>query len=288
MSWIQVHALELASEGLKVLTIVAGTLTVVWQIAKQHRNSLALQRQNAREALNLRIYENLVQRLRSHSDASSAVAMYAFGIPSAIQSLQQQQTLGMPLVPLRQRTNEFADLHFRAEAHFPELLMDLESWSIAIPGVNVFQVALNAAAYDVRTAFVPLHTALISILPMDPPVGHPEVHTIVQPLPSPEVLSNVQVLIDKYSDARQDLGSYLHDLMIAAQNNLLQNMFDGRVAPERKPLDPRHKVITLDPARAEALIRHFETETPWGKNQAVINAEVLEQIKRRIVDANRV
>jgi hypothetical protein len=214
--------------------------------------------------------------------------MYVFCLPATIQSLQEQQRLGFQPVPMRQRTHEFADLHLKAERVFPELLRDLESWSIAIPGGEVFQIALNAAAYDVREAFVPLHTALLSILPMDPPVGHPAIHTLVHPLPSPEAMSSLGVLIDRYNEARQDFGSYLHDLMIEAQNNLLNNLFDGRVAPARKPLDPRHKVITLDPSRAEELIRHFETETPWGKNQAVVNAGVLQQVYQRIADSTPV
>ena len=44
---------------------------------------------------------------------------------------------------------------------------------------------------------------------------------------------------------------------------------------------PRHKVISTVPEKAQVLIRYFETETPWGKNQAVINAEVIAEVKAK-------
>jgi hypothetical protein len=90
MSWLQANAAELISDGLKVLPLIAAAGTVVWQMRKQHRNSLALQRENAREALKLRIYETLVQRIRTLSDANIEAAMYAFGIQPAIESVRRE------------------------------------------------------------------------------------------------------------------------------------------------------------------------------------------------------
>ncbi len=60
MNWLQANAIELISDGLKVLGLIAAAGTVVWQMRKQHRNSLAQQRENAREAPKLRIYETLL------------------------------------------------------------------------------------------------------------------------------------------------------------------------------------------------------------------------------------
>jgi hypothetical protein len=67
MIWLQQSAAQLIDYGLKVLLAVLATLTVVWQLRKQHRNSLAQQRENARQALMLRIYETLVLRIRALS-----------------------------------------------------------------------------------------------------------------------------------------------------------------------------------------------------------------------------
>ena len=51
MNWLQVNAVELIGDILKVLGLIAAAGTVVWQMRKQHKNSLALQREIAREAL---------------------------------------------------------------------------------------------------------------------------------------------------------------------------------------------------------------------------------------------
>lgn len=277
MTWIQENAVDLIGHILAFLGLIAAALTVVWQMRQQHKSSLALQRENAREALKLRIYETLVQRIRALSDAHIAASMYAFGILPAIESLQREQAAGYQPSPMKQRAPTFSDLHFKAEGHLAELIVEFESWSIAFPGLNVFQVALNAAVYDVRQSFPPLYSALLRILPMDPPPGKP---TIIHPPPSAEIFSTLKGLIEKYKGAIDEIGYYLYDLTIEAQNNLLHGLFEGRVPP-RQPLDPRHKVISTDLEKAQELIRYFETETPWGKNHAVINAEVMTEVQAK-------
>ena len=117
---------------------------------------------------------------------------------------------------------------------------------------------------------------------MDPPAGEVGKPTIIHPPPSPEVFAGLKRLIEEYKGAMDEIGCYVQDLTTEAQNNLLHGLFDGRVPP-RQPLDPRHKVISTDPERAQVLIHHFETETPWGKNQAVINADVMTEVQARAV-----
>ncbi len=181
---------------------------------------------------------------------------------------------------MRQRALTFSDLHFKAGRELAELIVEFECWSIAFPGLNVFQVSLNAAAYDVRQAFPPLFSALLQILPMDPPPGQPGKPTIIHPPPSAEVSSALKRLIEGYKEAMDEIGNYIQDLTIEAQNNLLHGLFEGRVLP-RQPLDPRHKVISTIPEKAQVLIRYFETETPWGRNQAVINAQVIAEVQAK-------
>jgi hypothetical protein len=180
---------------------------------------------------------------------------------------------------MKQRALTFSDLHFKAERDLAELIVEFECWSIAFPGLSVFQVALNAAAYDVRQSFPPLFSALLQILPMDPPPGQVG-HTIVHPPPSPEAISALKSLLEEYKEAMDEIGCYIHDLTIEAQNNLLHGLFERRVAP-RQPLDPRRWVISTIPEKAQGLIRYFETETAWGKNQAVINADVIAEVQAK-------
>lgn len=278
MDWLQKNWTELIGDGLKFLGIIAAAATVVWQMRRQHKSSLALQRENAKQALKLRIYETLIQRIRTLSDASITASMYAFGIIPAIETFRAEVTAGRQPAPVQQRAPVFSDLHFKAEASVAELIVEFESWSIAFPGLNVFQIALNSAVYDVRQAFPPLYSALLQILPMDPPPGQAGKPTIIHPPPSPKALSELKSLIQEYKRAMDEIGCYIHDLTIEAQNNLLHGLFEERVPP-RQPLDPRHKVVSTDPQKAQELIRYFETATPWGKNQALINAQVITALR---------
>ena len=280
MNWFLANAAELIGDGLKVLAVIAATYTVVWQLRKQHKNSLALQRENAREALKLRIYETLLQRIRALSDANIEAAIYAFGILPTMENFQREHSAGNQPAPMEQRVPAFSALHFKAERCLAELIVEFECWSIAFPGLRVFQVALNAAAYDVRESFPPLFSALLHVLPMDPPPAQTGMPTIVHPPPPPGAFLALKHLIEKYKEAMDEIGCYIHDLTVEAQNNLLHGLFEEWVPP-RQPLDPRHKVISTVPEKAQALIRYFETETQWGKNQTAINAAVMAEVQAK-------
>ncbi|MCX6632931.1 MAG: hypothetical protein NTW28_35485 [Candidatus Solibacter sp.] len=280
MNWLQQNAAEVIDNGLKVLLAVMATLTVIWQLRKQHRNSLAQQRENARQALMLRIYETLVLRIRALSDANIDAKMYAFGILSSVDIVQRGQTAGYQLSPMTERAPTFSDLNSKAARQLAELITEFECWSIAFPGLNVFQVALNAAAYSVRQSFPPLFESLLHVLPMDPPPGQAGKPTIIHPPPSQEASSELKRLVLEYKEAMDEIDCYIQDLTIEAQNNLLHGLFERRVPP-RQPLDPQHRVISTIPEKAQVLIRYFETETPWGKCQAAINAEVIAEVQAK-------
>lgn len=277
-NWLQVNALELIRDVLTIVGLVAVALTAVWQIARQRKNASDLQRENAREALRLRVFENLIQRIRAVSDAYIAASMYAFGILPALDASNRGLSAGHQPSPVKQRALVLLDLQDKAQTQLAELFVECESWSIAFPNLIVFRVGLSAANYDVRQAFPPLFSSLLRILPMDRTTGDPGKPIIVHPLPSQEAFSELEDLVQRYKASMDEIGCYIYDLTIEAQNNLLHGLFESRVPP-RTPLDPRHKVLSTDPEISKVLIRYFETETPWGKNQAKINAAVMLELE---------
>lgn len=280
-NWLQTNAVALIGHVLTFLGLIAAAITVAWQLRRQHQSSLALQRVNAREALKLRIYEGLVQQIRRLSDAQIMASMYAFGIPSAVENYQHELAAGHHPPGIRQRAPEFSDLHFRAGNEVAELLVEFESWSIAFPSLHVFQVALNAAEYNVQEAFWPLFSALLRALPMDPPQGETGKPSVVPPPLTLAELEGLKAKVVTYKEAMDEVGCYLHDLAIEAQNNLLFGLFEREV-PRRQPLDPRYRVISTEPLKVEELIRYFENETPWGKNQASIAADVVAETQAQV------
>ena len=94
--------------------------------------------------------------------------MYAYMIPFNVENFQRQIALGHRPSPVKERAQEFSRLHADASEALIELIEDFEAWSIAFPGLEVFQTALNAANHDAREAFQPLFTAFLRALPFDP------------------------------------------------------------------------------------------------------------------------
>ena len=274
-TWFEQNAVDPIGHALTIVGIVGATATVVWQLGRQHQSSLLLQRDNAKEELKLRLHELLVQKVRRLSHANVEAAMYAYMIPFDVENFQRQLVQGLHLSPIKKRAPEFSQLHAEANNALIELIQEFEAWSIAFPGLEVFQVALNAANHDAREAFTPLFTALLRVLPLDPPENAPP--NVPRPLiPSPisgDELAQLKKLVDRYKEAMDDIGRYVHDLTIESQNNLLSGLFERRLPP-RQPIDPRLKVVTTDPKKAEQLLRYFENETPWGKARRAAEADV--------------
>ncbi len=284
MTWIEAHWLQLLSPAIQFFGLILAAGMVVWQLRKQHKNALKQQRENGREALKLQIYKNLVERIRALTDAYSEAKLYAFAIIPSLESFQQEQAAGYEPSPTQQRVPKFSELHFKAGNLLADLIIEFECWSIAFPGLNVFKIALNAAVYDVGQSFWPLFSALLHVLPMDPPPGEIGKSSIIHPPPTPANFIELKRLVDRYKEAMDDVGCYIQDLTVEAQNNLLHGLFEEKV-PARQPLDPaRYKVISTE--HAQALIRYFENETPWGKNLARINAEVMAEGSAKAVQSN--
>jgi hypothetical protein len=253
-TWLKQNAADVIGSLLTLIGIVVATITVVWQLGRQHRSVLQLQRDNAREDLKLRLHELLVAKVRKLNRANTQAAMYAFMIPFNIENYNYQLALGAKPAPMEQRVTEFSRLHSGAIDALVELIEEFEAWSVAFPGLEVFQIALNSANHNTSEAFMPLFSALVTALPFDPPEdAHPSIPRPVVPKTlSIEKLSELKMMVDQYKKGRDEIGSYIHDLMIESQNNLLSGLFERRVSA-RRPIDPKLKVISTEPEAAKNL-----------------------------------
>ena len=70
-SWFEQNAVGLIGHGLTLIGLFSAGGTIAWQLAKQHKNSLALQKENAREALKLQVHEKLIPQIRKASHSLS-------------------------------------------------------------------------------------------------------------------------------------------------------------------------------------------------------------------------
>lgn len=244
-----------------VLTAIGMILSVgivLMQLGRQHKSSLALQRDNVKEELKLRVYESLGIKAQAFSDAEMEAGSYARSIWQDLDSRVWSANVGLKRSIIKLRVDELSKLHFTASAALIDLIYSMEHWEIAFPAAKLFRVAFFSANHDVDEAFQPLHEDAIRLLPVD--LGDDRLH--VPALPTIEGLAELKSKVDSYLEARSTLRAYTHDLSVESQNLLLSNLFKNRVEI-RRPFDPSYKVITA--SNTEALMCHFMTESDSGR-----------------------
>lgn len=252
-------AADWAAVGITTIGMIVSVGIVLYQLGKQHKGSLKLQRSNAREALKLRVYELLGEKARLFSDADSEAGSYARSIIRELESASWAAQIGLPRETSSLRAQQLSKLHYEASSALTELIVTTENWEIAFPAGELFRVAFSSANYDVEDTFTPLFREAVRLLPVDMPDGS----TISQALPRAENMAEVKVLVEAYGEARTTLRTYTHDLVVEAQNLLLSKLFKSRVKI-RSPIDPAYKVVTA--ADKEALMNYFRAETAAGKS----------------------
>lgn len=257
------------ADWLALVTVLAGFI----YIAFQYRASLLLQQQNAREELKLRVYENLNKAARKLAHTNSTACIYALVMPGQLEGMLRQDQAGFAPLVTGKRGRELIRLEEDAGVALVDLMVEIEAWEIAFPPAELFRTALSVAARDIQNAHHALLPAAIQLLPMERDDG------TLFPLPAltAERINALKMLVASYCNARDDLGGYVHDLRIEAQNALLSGLF-ARKLPPRKPLDPRCKVLTNE--RATELIQHFMTQTNYGRDAA----EAQEAVRREITE----
>lgn len=206
--WIQSNSVDLFGHLLTLIGIIVGAIVVVWQIGRQHRSSLELQKRNSQEALKLEIYKRLTLRLRDVTRTNVTAMMYAVNIPSRIEIFQNSIKNNMPLLFPRKRAVEFSSLHSAANDALTALIQEFEAWSIVFPEFELFQTALNSANHDARNTSNELFNRFILTLPTDPPQdAQPEVPRSILGSPvSSDQLSALENLVEEYRRAMDEIG----------------------------------------------------------------------------------
>lgn len=261
--------------------IIIGAIIVVWQMGRQHRNALLLQQENARDALRLRIFNDIEQHIKSVTDTIISVGSYALNIPCNLKAYKEQRKLGLNPAPIKERTLTFNNLRSAMDKTISRLFSIFESYEIVNPNFKIFQTALNTATYDANQAFQPLYETLLKFLPIDLPKHKTQVtdlEVIIPAIPDNEQLQHIKDLANKYFKAVFTIENYIYDLKVEIQNIFLGSLFKYKVPP-RKPIDPNCKVITTEPDRIKELEKYFEEDTEWGKNKKRVGQEVRDNIR---------
>lgn len=230
--------------------IVIGVLIIVWQIGRQHRNSLNLQKENMKHQLRLEIYRDLAHKISKANNSLSTTLSKVISLPSSL-SLKQytKSILHFEPMPIEDRAETISQLHSSAVADIISLATAIEEYEIAIPNFTSFKRAFCGEKLEIfQKAFSTFHEEVLPFLPIDVPedkVAELRKKVIIPPYPNKEAIEKLKELADKYLEKVADFHGYLTDLSIEAQNHLLGSLFNRKLPP-RQPTDPSVIVLTTD------------------------------------------
>ncbi len=264
---------------LTVLGILVGVIIVVYQLGRQHKNQLKLQKENQREQFRLQIYLEFSKLLGVAVGKNIDSGQYAFHIPFHVRVYRDQLKKGFSPVPVQDRAMELCKRHNESLGADIEIMFLIERYQIVDPRLDIFRTAISVAHYDLMEAFMPLFSFLLEILPAEIPLPDGSYKTVNIIIPSDDQVHELEKLVNAYNSASDDMGSYLYDLNVEIQNTLLNNLFPNK-APRRKPLDPRFKVISTEAEEIDRLRKYFEEDTNWGKRKKQTEQDVLRNLKR--------
>lgn len=270
--------------------IIVTAVIIIWQIGRQYRIVMELQKDNTRQRLNLEIYNYIRSHINLVSNTANEANSYLYGIPSSFITYRIMHQKGIkPVIP-KQRSDKLIEINSELNGKVIELMTILEDFQIVNPHLYIFHTAFNTALYDLHEKYEPMFHELLKYLPIDVPedqINHLGTKVMLHSLPNDEQLKNLERLINDYGTVIYDILMYLYDLRVEAQNLLLGDLFKIQLSP-REPTDPNYIVIKTDPETVKNLIKYFEEETAWGKHRKEVDERVRKELKPNQTKENRV
>lgn len=267
---------------LNLLGIAVSASLIIWQIGRQHKSNFELQRENHREKLKLEIYSEYRKKISESLDKVGSAGNNARTILTHFNIFVSQVSKGIPPLPIHEREPVFREIHFAAINSITSLIFLLEEYEIINPDLEIFRTAFSCASRTMTDTFFPFQQVLLDFLPYDVPLQDQEkvgTDVVIPKVPSKNDLEKITEVTQPYIDAAMDATCYISDLAHEAQNIFLGSLFAHRLSP-RKPIDPKHVVISAAPQEVSKLKKYFFEETEWGKNAKKVEEEVRQQLKK--------
>lgn len=267
----------------EVIGLVAPFVALVVAILAAYfalRNGLRLQRENKRNEFKLQVYKEFGEKISEAQEAVGDVQFYIVFAAQEAQNAEHNRTLGILPGPVKRNGKEFVDKFAAASHKVAEVMMLIERYLIIEPDLDIFKLALNSAVHDARELNDSLSQVLFKWFPIPRPEGSqgPE-YMNVRAIPQEVSAPLLQAGWDFHGKV-SDISAYLEDLRRELQILLLSGLFDGKV-PQRQPIDPELRVVTLNKSELPVLRKYFNEETSWGKRAAQTERDVREHFAKK-------
>lgn len=255
--------------GVTIIGFLVGFGLILFQLNRQHRNNLELQRQQFKAKVQQEIFNDISDGIYQATNAHVKLSGKLFAVRQKIDTNLFFKREGIDPKPLSERTNDYIDLHYTFSNSIIELIYILEKYVITDRIFEIFNMALQSVSYDLDKSYQAVNDSLIKFLPIDIPKEKQqklEVSTLEPKQKTEHDFETLKENISNYNNQIMDISCYLHDLKVEAQNILLGEIFKNRVSP-RKPKDWEYVVVSKSTTRSLDQLEHFFMhETEWGKN----------------------
>ena len=155
---------------IQLASITIGVVVVVWQIGRQHRNSLYLQQQNQQDELKLSLYREMSVAISNAQEANLDSSGYVSALRLDLVAYLSMVAYVSSPKPISKRATVLANKHALTHRKVVELIVMLERFDVVSSGLGIFRLAFSSALHDLRSSHIPLHQKLLTFLPMDVPI----------------------------------------------------------------------------------------------------------------------
>lgn len=224
-------------------TIVVGVLAAVlpvalglYQLIKQHRNSIALQEAHLRHQIQLDIFREVADQLQRVAHAFSKTEA------GATETLRQIRDQAGGRREVTQTGAEISASHFAASDCVSDLQRLLERYEIVF---HRFGSARRLLAEETRRLHETHWELMGKVSLFLPHIGGPHPHPFKATTAD---VPSIEKATDEYLAVCGNFQGFVLDLGIEAQNCLLGELFQ-RTLPPRNPLDSTVPVLKADSER---------------------------------------
>ena len=219
--------------------LILAVLLAYMQIQKTQAANIRAQQAHLRDELRVRIYEGASATFEKAADLVGRCRADT----SAVISTLKMEIDGFP-ASLSTTSTDLSDLHFETAHALTDVLLKLEQYEIAFSRFRTIRREWSEEGRRFFDAYQKLSSKLSLYLPNKDPATGKLLPRLADP--TAENIARIDGLQRAYEDVCSNLQSFVIDLQIESQNELLGHLFE-RQLPSRHPQDPGFKVLKRDP-----------------------------------------
>jgi hypothetical protein len=253
-----------------ILPLLAGVVTVIYQLERQHKDNYLLQLSNHKEELKLKVYKEISEYV---SCAMQSYEENQILINSLMRQYHNcvicQDANSNPSPKIYTKDTELSDAHSRMLRSLAQLMNKLAEYEIVDKNIEIFRTALASAFQLILEAYLEFQRQIFDYLPCDVSKERQEqlgVNINHAKSPSQQDLEVIEHSFNSYTEANLEGYCFVSDLSREAQNVLLGNLFNNQVPP-REPSDSHYVVVTTKPEEMERLRVYFTEKDNDGLTQ---------------------